>query len=251
MNYNYVYTKIIKNSFSNIGQLGELKIVNIMNLLQDIAVEYALTLKISSQDLALQNLFWVISRYQIEINDTANLNDDLIISITRGAYKRLYDLRWFKIGTKSKKEIVNAVGSWVIINKQTGSPCHLDKFMTETMLCESTKDVKQFFYNLQIVDKTNHEHIFKIRTHDLDLNRHVNNATYVEWAVETLPEDILKSFTIKKINVTFLKESFYPGQIISQAQINHTHSDLKTYHSIFGKTNELELARLNIIWKPL
>ncbi|MCK5542782.1 MAG: hypothetical protein KAI40_08805 [Desulfobacterales bacterium] len=168
-----------------------------MNLLQDIAVEYAFKLKISSRDLAQENLFWVI------------------------------------------------------INKQTGSPCHLDKFMTEKILCENTKDVKHFFYNLQEVNKTDHKDIFKIKMHDLDLNKHVNNATYVEWAVETLPENILKNFTIKKINIVFLKESFYPGQIISKAQINETSNSLITYHSIFGKTNEHELARINIIWKPL
>ncbi len=251
MRYNHIYLKTIKNSFSNLGKSGELKIANIMNLLQDIAVEYALKLKISSQDLAQKNLFWIISRYQIEINGTANLNDNLTISITRGAHKRLYDLRWFKIETESKKEIVKALGSWVIINKKTGSPCHLDTFMTKNMLCENSTDVKQFFDNLHVVQNIDYEQNFKIRTHDLDLNKHVNNATYVEWAVETLPEDILNTFTIKKINVTFLKESFFPGQVSSKAQVNNNSDNLVTHHSIFEINKPYELARINIIWKPL
>jgi medium-chain acyl-[acyl-carrier-protein] hydrolase len=251
MKYNFIYTKTLKNSFSNIGQAGELKIVNIMNLLQDIAVEYALKLKISSKDLIKKKLFWVISRYQIEINDTACLNEDIKISVTRSAHKRLYDLRRFIIETESKNKIVNAIGSWVIINKQTGSPCHLDKFMTEEMLCENNLDVEQFFYSLQDVHRIDYQYIFKIRTHDLDLNRHVNNATYVEWAVETLPEEILMNFRIKKINITFLKESFYPGHITSLAQINNTFENFMTYHSILNGKKEYELARLNIIWKPL
>ena len=251
MKYNFVYKKIIKNSFSNIGLTGQLKIVKIMNLLQDIAVEYALKLKISSQDLAQKDLFWVISRYQIEINDTANLNDDLTISIKRSAHKRLYDLRWFTIKTKSNKEVVNALGSWVIINKKTGSPCHLDKFMTKEMLCENTNDVKQFFNNLQKLDTTDYKQNFKIRMNDLDLNKHVNNATYVEWAIETLPESILLKHTLEKINITFQKESFYPGKILSKAQVNITSNNLTTYHSIFTENKEHELARINIIWKPI
>ena len=256
MKYNLVYTKKIKNSFSNIGQAGDLKIVSIMNMLQDIAVEYALKLKISSRDLAPKNLFWIISRYQIEIKNTPELNEELSISIWRSAHKNLYDLRWFKIKTKNNKEIVNALGSWVIINKTTGTPRHLDEFMTEEMLCENKLDVEEFFYNLKMVECTDHEHTFKIRMHDLDLNRHVNNTTYIAWAVETLPEKILNSFTIKKINVTFLKESFYPGQIISKTQITQDFKNLVTYHSIRdknsnnGKNNGLELARLNITWEP-
>lgn len=256
MKYNLVYTKKIKNSFSNIGQAGDLKIVSIMNMLQDIAVEYALKLKISSRDLAPKNLFWIISRYQIEIKNTPELNEELSISIWRSAHKNLYDLRWFKIKTKNNKEIVNALGSWVIINKTTGTPRHLDEFMTEEMLCENKLDVEEFFYNLKMVECTDHEHTFKIRMHDLDLNRHVNNTTYIAWAVETLPETILNSFTIKKINVTFLKESFYPGQIISKTQITQNFNNLVTYHSIRdknssnGKNNGLELARLNIAWEP-
>ncbi|MCP3898181.1 MAG: hypothetical protein GY707_00435, partial [Desulfobacteraceae bacterium] len=233
MKYNHLYQKTIRNSFSNIGKSGELKIVNIMNILQDIAVEYALKLKISSKDIAKKNLFWVISRYQIEICDTANLNENLIVSITRGAHKRLYDLRWFKIENESKKEIVKALGSWVVINKQTGTPCHLDKFMTKDMLCENSLDVdtKQFFYNLPVVHNTDYEQIFKIRMHDLDLNKHVNNSTYVEWAVETLPEDILNNFAIKMINVTFMKESFFPGKILSKAQVHNTSDNPATHHS--------------------
>lgn len=250
MNYNMVYTKKIKNSFSNIGQAGDLKIVSIMNMLQDIAVEYAFKLKISSRDLAPKNLFWIISRYQIEIKSTPALNEDLRISIRRSAYKNLYDLRWFKIKTENNKEIVNALGAWVIINKTTGSPRHLDDFMTDEMLCEHKADVKEFFYNLKMLERTDHEHSFKIRMHDLDLNRHVNNTTYIAWAVETLPEKLLKHFTIKKINVVFLKESFYPGQIISKTQINHNFNSLVTYHSIKKKDNGPELARLTITWEP-
>ena len=251
MKYNMIYTKKIKNSFSNLGQAGELKVVSIMNLLQDIAVEYAMKLKISSQDLGRKKMFWVISRYQIEINNIAKLNEDLLISIWRTTHNNLYDLRWFRIETEDKKEIVNAVGAWVIINKKTGSPAHLDSFMTDEMLCKNKTDVKEFFYNLKMIENTDHEHSFKIRMHDLDLNRHVNNATYVEWAIEALPEDILKAFTIKKVNIIFLKESFYPGQIISKTQINNNFDNLVTYHSIRAKEKKLELARLNIIWNPL
>lgn len=251
MKYGEVYTKKLKNSFSNLGQSGELKIINIMNMLQDIAVEYAIKLKISSNDLAHKHLFWVISRYQIEIHNVPKLNENLLLSIHRKAHKKLYDLRWFKIITENNKEIVNALGAWVIINKKTGSPRHLTEFMTETMLCENTTDVKQFFNNLKILHNTDYQKNFKIRINDLDLNKHVNNAIYVEWAIEALSEDILNNFSIKKINITYLKESFYPGEIISKAQINHLGIHLETYHSIIEKNKGLELARVNIIWKSL
>jgi acyl-ACP thioesterase len=249
--YDIVYTKKIKNSFSNIGASGELKIVNIMNMLQDIAVEYAMKLKISSRELATQNLFWVISRYQIEINRFAQLNDNLLISIQRNTHKSLYDLRWFKIETEDHQEIVNALGAWVMIDKKTGTPKHLDQFMTAEMLNKNTENVKKFFNNLSMIDKTHHEQSFKIRTHDLDLNQHVNNSTYVEWAVEALPEQLLKNFTIKKIKVVYLKESFYPGQITSKTQINHSEDTFDTLHTILENNSNNELARININWQPL
>ena len=168
MKYDIIYTKKIKNSFSNLGKTGEFKIVSIMNLLQDIAVEYAMMLKISSMDLGKKNMFWVISRYQIEINNSAKLNEDLLISVWRTTYNNLYDLRWFKIETEDKKELINAVGAWVIINKNTGSPARLNSFMTEPMLCKNRTDVKQFFYNLKMIENTDYKQNFKIRMHDLD-----------------------------------------------------------------------------------
>lgn len=251
MNYNKIFTKNIKNSFSNIGQSGNLKVSKVMNLLQDIAVEYSFKLKISSMDLAPQKIFWVISRYQIEINNIAKLNEDLSMSVWRSNHKNLYDLRWFKIETADKQEIANAVGAWVIIDKTTGSPRHLNKFMTKEMLIENKVDVKTFFQNLKIIDNADIQEVFKIRINDLDFNKHVNNSAYVEWAIEALPESILMNYQPWKINVTYLKESFYPGKILSKAQTNTFTFNSTTHHSIVSENKNLELARIQIIWKPI
>ena len=41
-----------------------------------------------------------------------------------------------------------------------------------------------------------HHANFKVRYGDIDSNMHVNNVRYVEWAIESLPLDIVLNYEI-------------------------------------------------------
>jgi len=48
---------------------------------------------------------------------------------------------------------------------------------------------------------------FRVRFHDLDLNRHVNNVRYVEWAVETLDPSWLNAHELTTLTLEFRAET--------------------------------------------
>ena len=50
---------------------------------------------------------------------------------------------------------------------------------------------------------------FKVRYTDIDSNNHVNNTKYIDWAIETLPEDIVNNYVLDEVKVTFEKECKY------------------------------------------
>ncbi|MEA2060570.1 MAG: thioesterase [Thermodesulfobacteriota bacterium] len=62
-----VFKKKGEISYSDLGAQGQLKVVAILNMLQNTAALHAAQLGISGFDLAEKNLAWVISRYKIEI----------------------------------------------------------------------------------------------------------------------------------------------------------------------------------------
>ena len=74
--------------YSCLDSLGKLKIVSILNFLQDAASEHASLMGVSGFDLARKNLAWVIARYQIEIETFPNWMDDIKIETWRTPVKK-------------------------------------------------------------------------------------------------------------------------------------------------------------------
>ncbi len=252
MKNNHKYRKKITSSYSDIGPSGQLKIAALFNLLQDAGAEHAERLNISGFDLARKDLFWVISRYRINIAKNPRLNEPLEITTWRSSLNNLYDLRWFTINDGTGETIVDALGSWVMVNKTRGTPCRLSRFIPDHLLSgKNSRAIDHYFPRLSLLTSADVEHRFKIRMHDLDLNRHVNNAVYIEWAAETVPEEMLARYTPEKIDVHYFKESFYPDNIVSATEIHRGGGTPVTHHSIKRAAHQTELARLHISWRPM
>ncbi len=245
-----IHTKTAEIGYSTLGSQGQLKIVSILNFLQDAATEHAAILEVSGFDLAREDLAWVISRYQIEIKATPKWRDEIWIETWRTPVKNLYELRQFRIIDRNARELITARAFWVMVKKENSRPVRLSRYLSDGFLQQNTPSATEIFPNLKSPGRIDFELPFKIRMHDLDLNHHVNNAVYVEWAVETVPETLLLNYRPETINVTFHRESFYGNAIVSRTQILETREGPQTLHSILGKEGTMELARISILWRP-
>ena len=320
--------------YATIDHRGNIKIVAIMNFLQNAASEHAARMGASGFDLAEKDLGWVIHRYHIRINGTAPWRTPLSIKTFRFPHRNLYEMRQMTLATqsaindsdvgrltvdalapvgrnlaesaasspppmqpesphpphetpahpkdseKSTPPLAQATVCWVMVSKKNGKPVRLGKFMSPALCaplsssalhqnskaigyemeysdnkdsssnplpCDdavnghgrspatpdhgnnvpistvnASPDNEKAFYHFPDIDpveRVDFELPFKVRMHDLDLNGHVNNAIFVEWAVETVPKEILASCTPMVIDVLFQKEALYGDTIRSQTQI--------------------------------
>jgi len=203
------FEQSIHIGYSDLNAMGQLKMASILNFLQDIASEHASVLGLSGFDLAREGLAWVIARYHISIDANPAWKDDLTAATQRHAWKNLYELRELTICNTHQEPIIRAKSAWVMVKRKNSRPVRLSRFMPAQMTAGNAADSSAFFKELKQPGTVDFELPFKIRMHDLDLNQHVNNAIYVEWAVETVPESILSRFRPQTIDVTFHKESFY------------------------------------------
>jgi medium-chain acyl-[acyl-carrier-protein] hydrolase len=235
--------------YSTMDARGLIKIVSIMNFLQDTASEHAHRLGVSGIYLARQNFAWVIYRYRIEIHSYPRWLETVAVSTHRHAWKNLYEIREIHMGKKGRKTpFVTSRMAWVMVNKKNQRPVRLDRYLPREMLAQSlTQD--PFPPPLQPCERVDFELFFKVRMHDLDLNDHVNNAIYVEWAVETLPREILEKFRPGTIDVTFQKQAFYGDIIVSRTQITFQDALPMTVHTIARGADQGILATLHVTWK--
>jgi len=248
MDSDTVFSQKSQLPYSAIGAGGQVKIDRILNMFQDAASQQCNQLGISGLDMAKKQLKWVMSRYQIQIHKNPQWLEPLELKTWRSPWKNLYELRYFSIVNQKQEELISALGIWILVKAENSKPVrlspHLPKYlMTPTQSCP---ELEKNDHDLDVFD---HESEFKIRAHDMDLNQHVNNTVYVQWAMESMPLNLLNEFNPVNCTVSFLKESFYPDKIVSKVKIDFFPDTLITRHSIFQISSTLKLANLTMTWK--
>ncbi len=250
MDQNAIFTQNINLPYSAIGANGQFRIDRLLNMFQDAASNHCNQLGISGLDMAKKQLKWLISRYQVQINKNLKWLEPLEIKTWRRPWKNLYELRQASILNLDGEELICALGIWVLVKASNSKPVRLTPHLPKELQtpADSCPELVKNDHNFIEFD---HESEFKIRVHDLDLNQHVNNTVYTQWAMEALPAKFLFEFRPAHCCVSFLKESFYPDTILSCVKIDSHSDNLITRHSIFLKANMVKLTNLTINWKKI
>ena len=171
--------------YSETNLYNRLKLSNLFLYMQDVAAKHAAQYHFGFDDLAVYDVFWVLSRVWIKINRLPETDDTInVITWPRGTYK-LFALRDFKIYDDNSTEIGYATTSWLIVNKDSfrpQKPVLLDGLVypdIEPALPENAPKVN-------ISDDNVHSYHHTARFSDLDVNNHVNNSRYVDWLLDAL-----------------------------------------------------------------
>ena len=90
---------------------------------------------------------------------------------------------------------------------------------------------------------------FRVESVHLDWNRHVNNAIYVQWALEGVPAAVLLNKRPIELEVSFRAEAFYGEEVLSAVQAApDTGAGLVFLHQILNAASGTELTRLRTRW---
>ena len=95
-----------------------------------------------------------------------------------------------------------------------------------------------------------HEREFSVRHRDLDINQHVNNVSFVEWMVESIPARVLNSSVPAEVEINFLAEAFYEERLLAACHSQDS-DNTQFLHSIIRQKDRQELVRARTIWRKV
>lgn len=233
-----------------IDSRGKIKLATILNYLQEIASEHAALLGASVVDLFHRNLTWVLSRYHLQIFEYPSWGQTIQINTWPSAKINLFALREFEIFNENNDRVAIATSSWMLLDfkkKQPVRPAeHLHEYPHRT-----ERVITDDFKSIPTITKVDVELPFRVRMSDLDLNQHVNHVSYVEWAIESVPADILKKYQLIEIEISFRGEVFYGDRVLSRTQILENDEQPSFLHQIVSEKKPKELTRLKTKWRKL
>jgi acyl-ACP thioesterase len=94
------------------------------------------------------------------------------------------------------------------------------------------------------------ERRFEVRRGDLDTVRHVNNTRYVEWALETVPDEVQEQCRPSAFEIAFRREAVYGDTVATRTRRLAGDADPAFVHELRADGAGHELARAASAWRP-
>ncbi len=228
----------------------ECKMSSIINYFCDIGTKQSEELGVGIDYLTERRLAYVFYRYDIKVNRYPKYGEKIKVVTMAKSFKKFYASRAYEIYDENNEKIVEGEGIFLLINIDRRRALRIpeDQYIAYGVDIENCPDIKitKLEKLTNEVDRSN----FKVRYGDIDSNMHVNNVKYVEWAVESLPLDIVLNYELKELSVVFEKECRYGAEIIASYEIkeNEAKDGLVILHKITDDEGK-ELSVLTSKWK--
>ncbi len=220
----------------------------LLNYLQDAAGDHAGRLGLSVLDLFKRNMTWVLSRYHILVHRYPGMGERLEVTTWPSGKSGVFATRDFEVADGSGGPVLSATSSWMILGLERKQPLKIDDVI-DTPYAVDMRALDDPFGSLPVPASRDDGLRFRVEAAHIDWNRHVNNAVYVQWALEAVPPELLRSGRAIELEVSYRAEAFYGDEVVSTAErLPDEAPGPRFLHQILNARTGTELARLRTRW---
>ena len=224
--------------------------LTLLNFLQDTAGEHAARLGFSVLELLKRDLTWLLSRYHIRIRRYPSFGETVSITTWPSGKQGIFALRDFEIAGADGRTIGEATSSWVLWNPKFRQAARLEENLPDRATLDR-RALPDDFRPLPVCPAGGRELPFRVEMQDIDFNNHVNHPVYIQWALETAPESVLRTLAPVEIEVAYKGEALYGEDVVSRIHPVDEGPSPIFLHGIRHREKGTELTRIRTTWGPL
>ena len=229
---------------------GLLTLPTLCDYLQESAGNHATALGVATDRLLDEGIAWVLTRLRVEVDRYPAWREELTVETWPSALDRLYAQRDFVVTDADGAEIARATSQWFVMDVVRRRPTRPPASLAEVDRPERPHAVAPDRTPLATLEVPEHERLFSVRRSDLDLNQHVNNVRYVEWALEAAPDALDEHHRPHRLDVQFRAESVYGDTVRSACSPTET-DDTGLLHLVSRPADDRTLALARTEWKRI
>jgi len=179
---------------------------SLCNYLQEAASNHAKILNWSFGKLNKNNRMWVLHRLKVVIQAFPKWGEIVTVETWPSYGNKLRAFRDFRIINMNETDLASAVSQWMILDKASRRPVRIPGEILDFSEPEAEHVLPMPEERINPPKTRDHKTKIKVHFSDLDLNRHANNVKYIEWMLQTLPNDILMNNMPTHLDIEFQGE---------------------------------------------
>lgn len=207
------FSKTNTASMNDVAFCGRALPSHIMSIFQDAVTDHTAILGVGANTIIKTiGAKWVITRVRIEIDGTLSVGDEYTVSTWPLKAGPLRFGRTFVL-EKDGQIIAKAFTEWCLLSAKTNEVMRssaltlpIDEYLTDKAITGKFSCAKT--QNPQLI------YTHTVRQSDLDINRHVNNITYIKFALDCLTTDELEKINIDSFEMYYISQCF-EGETLS------------------------------------
>lgn len=226
---------------------GALSLLALGTYLQEAAGHHAEALGVSMESLQADDRAWVLAHLHIILDGLPEWKDEVTVETWPSGLDRLYATREFVLRANGSP-FARATSAWLVFDTDARSPRRPPRTLYDIETPDREPVLSHDWEDLSVPDRADHSRSFEVRYHDLDVNRHVNNVRYLEWALETLPADLLDTHQCTALSLQFDAEATLGDTVRATAQRDTTDETVTIRHALRHAGDDHLLARAHTRW---
>lgn len=239
--------------YFEMNEFGVASPTTILTLLEETAAEHCYAINHSLYQLGEKNIGWVLISGFMQMERYPKYKENITIRSWISEYTTIKGFRENIIYDEKGNIIGRARGLWVFFDIERRRPVEI---FHDIKAQWSFSDEESIGYNIsqkiQAIHDSDYEASFKVNRYDTDMIRHVNNIRYLQWVIETVPEEIVDHYYLYSIDGRFVAEAHLGQTLVSLTKIDRNDILEKSFlHTMKLGGGDKVLATAKTIWKKI
>ena len=243
-----MFEKQFELRYFEMNKYGVASPTTILTLLEETASEHCYQINHSLYDLINQNIGWVLLSGAMKIDRYPKYKEKITIKTWLSGYTFTKGIRENIIYDEQNNVIGRAKGLWGFFDVERRKPIKIfDNIKEKWPVCNEECINHDINKKIRAIDTASNTKEFYVNRYDIDMNQHVNNIRYLQWVMESIPEEIIDNFYLHFIDGRFISEAQYRDTILSYTGKDVSYNSFA--HTLKVKSNNQICATAKTLWK--
>lgn len=210
---NPIWENTFKITAFDVDANNRLKINRLFDYFQDAASNDAERLGFGYSEFVPKGLFWVLSWIKIEFHHYPQFMDEVKIQTWGKKQHKLHSMRDFIFLNNNDEVIIRGTSAWLLLDSKSMRPKVLTQLYPNLKMLDTKDALIDLPVKIHLAEKLESLFSKKIAYSDIDLNRHTNNAKYVEMMFDCFDQEFHREHTVRTLTLTFNTETKFGDEI--------------------------------------
>ncbi|MFQ3546860.1 MAG: acyl-ACP thioesterase domain-containing protein [Termitinemataceae bacterium] len=202
----------------------------VFNYCQEVAGNHATSLGVGKDALLRQNLAWILSRMTVLVYRRPGWGEQLTVRTWPRGVQKLFAIRDYDILDSFGETIVQGRSAWVLLDTTSRRPIRPQSLTDQLPLNENMPELQDGIPSLPAYEALPQTSSRQAAYSDIDYNGHVNNARYIQWIQDALPDPVsLTKASSFRLDINYLAEvTLGQGVTLYTSLLNSEPADKET-----------------------